>query len=226
MPLFDRRSSVRDIPVNDDLGQALARGEQVGSGGGKQGGEWAKKLRRGPGGASQISVQNAQEQALPIDTAFLETKPTTIPYGARGRNPGGWPEVIPVGLPPAVAGEAHRIQIPKELRIPQIPGNYASFVAVAGGATGQLLEEPTSFPVRTIQIDNYTSCFIYVQACDRYIPPLTMGWQFVLGRGVSQVRVVGASPPGIAQPAFTAGGVFYVFCFEAALTPGTPGAAV
>ena len=123
-------------------------------------------------------------------------------------------------------GEAHRQQVPKELRIPQIPGNYASWVAVPGAAAGEVLGEPISFPARTIQIDNYTSCFLYVYGPERYIPPATMGWQFLLGRGITTIRVVAAAPPTFVQPAFTAGGVFYVFAFEAGLAQIGVGAAV
>jgi hypothetical protein len=223
MALFDRRSQITKIAVNDEQEQAIARGSEVGSGGGKRGGEFAKKLR---GRRSEIAVLNAGEQNLPIDTAWVETKPTTIPYGARGRNPGGWPEVIPVGVPPAVAGEPHRLQVPKELRIPAIPGNFASFVAVPGAAAGDLLQEPIGFPCRTLQIDNYTSCFIYVNGVERFIPPLTMGWQFVVGRGFTTIYCRGLAPGLVAQPAFTAGGVFYVFCFEAAIANVTSGTAV
>jgi hypothetical protein len=229
MPLFDRQSKVRQIPVNDDLSQALARGEQVGSGGGKGGGEWSRKLRRGPAGPSQIAVLNSEERALPIETSELVTAPTSIPYGARGRDPGGWPKVIPVGLPEAIAGEAHRLQVPKELRIPQIPGNFSSWVAVSGAVTSGgtvVLEEPISFPARTLQIDNYTSIFLYLDGAERYIPPATMGWQFLLGRGITTVRVRAIAPPNFVQPAFTAGGVFYVFAFEAALAQIGTGIAV
>ena len=88
MPLFDRRSSVRQIPVNDDLSQALARGEQVGSGGGKGGGEFSRKLKHGQGGRSEIAVNNAQEQAIPIDTAYLETKPTIDSLRSQREKPG------------------------------------------------------------------------------------------------------------------------------------------
>jgi hypothetical protein len=223
MALFDRRSQTTMIAVNDEQAQAIARGTEVGSGGGKKGGEFARKLR---GRRSEIAVENAGEVNLPMNTAWLDTGPTTIPYGARGRNPGGWPEVIPVGVPPAVAGEPHRLAVPKELRIPQIPGNFANFVAVPGGAAGDLLQEPISFPARTIQIDNYTSCFIYVNGVERFIPPLTMGWQFVLGRGITTIYCRGLAPGLITQPAFTAGGVFYVFAYEAALVSTTSGSAV
>lgn len=222
MTLFDRNNQDSHIAVNDELHQAEARGTPVGSGGGKRGGEWARRLR---GRGSTIAIQNADEQALPIESGYLETHPTSIPHGGRGRDPGGWPKVIPVGVPPSVSGEPRREAVPKEYRIPAIPGNFSSYIAVLGGATGELLAEPISFPARTIQIDNYTSCFIYVYGAERYIPPATIGWQFVLGRGVTTIRCTGAAPPNFAQPAFTAGGVFYVFCFEAALSPNSVGGA-
>lgn len=223
--LFDPQSEDTEIAVNDEQGQALARGAQVGSG-------WLRvknarsKNARNRGHGTLMSVDNAEGVSLPGNSAWLDTGPSPVPYGARGRDPGGWPKVIPVGVPPAVAGEPHRMQVPKELRIPQIPGNFSSYIAVPGGATGELLAEPISFPARTIQIDNYTTCFIYVSGVERFIPPATMGWQFLLGRGVTTIRCTGAAPPNFVQPAFTAGGVFYVFCYEAPLAQIGVGTAV
>jgi hypothetical protein len=233
MPLrFDRnnRSHLFDpggdqqIAVNDEQGQALARGSQVGDASMSARIKTAlSKGARNKGHGTTMSLDNADAVNLPIGTAFLETGPSSVPFGARGRDPGGWPKVIPVGVPPAVSGEPRRTQVPKELRIPAIPGNFSSWVAVPGGSTGELLAEPVSFPARTLQIDNYTSSFIYVYGAERYIPPLTLGWQFVLGRGVTTIRCTGAAPPNVVQPAFVAGGVFYVFAFEAALSPNAIG---
>jgi hypothetical protein len=53
-----------------------------------------------------------------------------------------------------------------------------------------------------------------------------MGWQFILGRGVTTIRVTGAAPPNFVQPAFTAGGVFYVFAYEAGMAQIGVGTAV
>src|ERR1700681_3779701 len=167
MPLFDRNNrghlfdpgGDQQIAVNDEQGQALARGAQVGGAGLSNRIKNAmSKGGRSRGHGTTMSIDNAEAVNLPMNTAFLDTGPSDVPYGARGRDPGGWPKVIPVGVPPAVSGEPRRMQVPKELRIPQIPGNFSSWVAVPGGATGELLAEPVSFPARTIQIDNYTSC--------------------------------------------------------------------
>lgn len=225
--LFDPSSPDKEIAVNDEQGQALARGSPVGGAGLSNRIKRAtSRGARNQGHGSTMSLDNAEAVNLPINTAFLDTGPSPVPYGARGRNPGGWPEVIPVGVPPAVAGEFHRMQVPKELRIPQIPGNFSSWINVPGGASGELLAEPISFAARTIQIDNYTSCFLYVYGAERFIPPATMGWQFLLGRGVTTIRVMGAAPPTFVQPAFTAGGTFYVFCFEAGIAQIGVGLAV
>jgi hypothetical protein len=235
MPLFDRNKPShlfdpggdQEIAENDEQGQALARGSPIGGAGLSNRIKNARSRgARNRGHGTTMSLDNAEGQNLPGNSAWLDTGPSSVPYGARGRDPGGFPKVIPVGVPPAVAGAPHFMGVPKELRIPQIPGNYASFVAVAGGATGELINEPLGFPCRTLQIDNYTSCFIYLAGADRYIPPATMAWQFVLGRGVTTIRCTGAAPPNFVQPAFTAGGVFYVFCFEAALSTIAIGGAV
>ena len=235
MPLFDRNNrghlfdpgGDQEIAVNDEQGQALARGSQVGDASMSARIKTAlSKGARNRGHGTTMSLDNADAVNLPISTAYLTQGPADVPYGARGRDPGGWPKVIPVGVPPAVFGEARRQQVPKELRIPQIPGNFSSYINVPGGAAGELLAEPISFVARTIQIDNYTSCFLYVYGAERFIPPATMGWQFLLGRGVTTIRVTGAAPPTFTQPAFTAGGTFYVFCFEAPLAQIGVGAAV
>jgi hypothetical protein len=211
MALFDRRSQITKIAVDDEQEQAIARGSDVGSGGGKHG-EFAKKLR---GRRSQIAVNNANEVNLPMDTAWIETKPTTIPYGARGRNPGGWPEVIPVGVPPAVAGEPRRLQVPKELRIPELPTNSRQYVGIALLAnTGDILQDDVAFPIGTIYIDNWSSCWVFVDVVGRWIIPDSIGWVIPTYRSSSQIYVRATAPPGYTQPALTAGGSLNVIVTE------------
>lgn len=222
MPLFDRRSQIRQIAVNDEQQQAITRGSEVGSGGGKHG-EFAKKLR---GRRSEIAVNNAGEVNLPIDTAYLETKPTTIPFGARGRNSGGWPEVIPVGVPPAVAGEFHRLQVPKELRIPELPTNSRQYIAVPLLAnTGDIIQDDVAFPIGTIYADNFSTCWIFVDIVGRWIMPNSIGWVIPCYRSSTQIYVRAIQPTGYTQPALTAGGCITVIVTES-VQPFSPGVAI
>lgn len=228
MALFDRRSQITKIAVNDEQEQAIARGTEVGSGGGKKGGEWARKMR---GRRSEIAVNNAGEVNLPMDTAWIETKPTSIPYGARGRNPGGWPEVIPVGVPPAVAGEPRRLAVPKELRIPVLPTNSYQQntvpVPAAAGASPtpvEILLLDVAFPVGTFYIHNYSTVWILENVTQFYVPPNTVGWVIPCYKKSSQINIRAAAPPGHAQPALTAGQVISVIATES-VQPFSPGVA-
>jgi hypothetical protein len=170
------------------------------------------------------TVDNSAEPRE-LDSSELAKGPTSIPVGARGRSEGGYPRVIPAGEPFVVAGEYHRQELPKQMELPARPMNSAQYLQIPGGATGELLMDGVAFPIRTIQVDNYTSCWLLVSSAERYIPPLTMGWQFPCARASSQIRVVGLSPPGIAQPAFTPLGVFSVFVFEGFMTMQAGGVA-
>jgi hypothetical protein len=227
MALFDRRSQIKQIAVNDEQAQAIARGSDVGSGAGPHGG-FAKKRR---GQRSEIAVLNEGEVNLPMDTAWIETRPTTIPYGARGRNPGGWPEVIPVGVPPAVAGEPHRLAVPKELRIPVLPTNSYSQntvpVPTAAGASiipVEILLLDVAFPIGTFYIHNMSTVWILENVTQFYVPPNTVGWVIPCYKKSSQINIRAAAPPGHAQPALTAGQVISVIATES-VQPFSPGVA-
>lgn len=175
--------------------------------------------------AHPVTEDTSGEQAIPLDTSALTNAPTRELMGPRGRDPGGYPKVIPAGMPPAVFGEPQRLMLPKDMEIPPRPTNYAEFLNILGAASGELLNSYLGFPAGTLQIDNYTSVWVFLDGAKRFIPPLTMAWQFPIFKRVTQVRVIAAAPPGIAQPAFTAGGVVYVFAIEQHLPITTGGAA-
>lgn len=221
MALFDRnnRSHLfnpggdQEIAVNDEQGQALARGSQIGDA------NLSMRIKnalspgaRNKGHGTTMTVDNADAQNLPINTAFLNTGPTGIPYGARGRNPGGWPEVIPVGVPPAVFGEARRQQVPKQYRIPELPTNVeqknAVVVPASAGSSAtpvDILDEEVAFPIGTLYIDNMSTVWLLEGASGQYIPPNTVGWCLPQYRKSSKIHIQAAAPPGHAQPALTAG---------------------
>jgi hypothetical protein len=215
MALFDRRNQDSQIAEDDEIHQAQARSTPVGSGGGK---EWLSRLR---GRGSQIAVNNAEEQNLPIDSAWVETRPTTIPHGGRGRDPGGWPKVIPVGVPPAVSGEPRRLQVPKELRIPALPTNLEQKIAVpvpiAAGSSAvpvDILDEEVAFTIGTLYISNMSTCWIQDGASGMYIPPNTVGWVIPQYRKSSKIHIAAQAPPGHAQPALTSGQCISVIATE------------
>ncbi len=226
MALFDRRNQDSQIPVDAEEHQAEARGTPVGSGGGKQGGEWARRLR---GRGSTIAVRNAGEQNIPIDSAAIETKPTTIPYGARGRNPGGYPKIIPVGVPPSVSGEPRRPHIPKELEIPARPTNSYQKIAVplpaSAGSSAvpvDILDDELAFPIGTLYVHNMSTCWLYEASTGFYVPPNTVGWCIPQYRKSTKIHIQAAAPPGHAQAALTAGQCMSVIATESvqAFSPG------
>jgi hypothetical protein len=215
MALFDRRNQDSQIAEDDEIHQAQARSTPVGSGGGK---EWLSRLR---GRGSQIAVNNAEEQNLPIDSAWVETRPTTIPHGGRGRDPGGWPKVIPVGVPPAVSGEPRRLQVPKELRIPALPTNFYEKVGIvvptsAGGAAVpvDIIDDEVSFPIGSYYIDNYSSVWIYESSTGRWMLPFSVGWVLTGNRKSSKILIRALAPAGYTQPALTSGGTISVLVSE------------
>lgn len=232
MPLFDRnnRSHLFDpggdqeIAVNDEQGQALARGSQIGDA------NLTARIRhafspgaRNKGHGTTMSVDNAEAVNLPISTAFLNTGPSDVPYGARGRDPGGWPKVIPIGVPPAVSGEPRRMQVPKELRIPTLPFNYYQRVAVPVLAnTGDVIDEECAFPIGTLYIDNYSSSWLYADGAAHWIPPLTMGWVLPCYRKPTKMHLSAQAPGPYTQPTFVAGGTCTVIGIEtvASFSPG------
>jgi hypothetical protein len=238
MALFDRnnRSHLFDpggdqqIAVNDEQGQALARGSQVGGAGLSNRIKNARSRgARNRGHGTTMSIDNAEAVNLPGNTAWLDTGPSDVPYGARGRDPGGFPKVIPVGVPPAVAGAPHFMEIPKELRIPALPTNLYQKNAVpvpaaAGSSTTpvDILDEECAFPIGTLYIHNMSTCWLLEGSSGMYIPPNTVGWVIPAYRKSSKIHVQAAAPPGHAQPALTAGQCISVVVTESvqAFSPG------
>jgi hypothetical protein len=165
---------------------------------------------------NQVQTVDTSAEPRELDSSEVTATPTNIPFGARGRDPGGYPRIIPAGQPFGEAGEPHRQELPKSMELPARPFNSAQYLSVSGvaDADGQLLNDGLAFPIRTIMIDNFTTIWLYVSGAERFIPPLTMGWQFVVARASTQLRVTAVAPGGITQPSLTAGGVFSVFAFE------------
>ena len=220
MALFDRnnRSHLfqpggdQEIAVNDEQGQALARSSPIGGAGlsNKMKSAVSKGARQRGHGTTMV-IDNAQAVNLPGNSAWLDTGPSDVPYGARGRDPGGFPKVIPVGVPPAVAGAPHFMEVPKELRIPVMPTNSAQKNAVpvptaAGASTTpvDILDEELSFPIGTLYVDNMSTCWVLEAASGFYVPPNTVGWVLPQYRKSSKMHLQAAAPPGHAQPALTA----------------------
>jgi hypothetical protein len=219
MSLFDRNhlypQQSQQIAEDDEIHQAEARSTPVGSGGLKA---FAARVR---GQRTTISIENAQEQNIPIDSAWIETRPTTIPHGGRGRDPGGWPKVIPVGVPPAVSGEPRREFVPKELRIPALPTNFYEKVGVvvptsAGGAAVpvDIIDDEVAFPIGSYYIDNYSSVWIYEGSTGHWMAPFTIGWVLTGNRKSTKVWIRALAPAGYTQPALTAGGTISVLVSE------------
>lgn len=168
-----------------------------------------------------VTDDTGDEQAIPLDTAFLTDRPSRILSGPRGRDPGGYPKVIPAGMPPAAFGEPKRLMLPKDMEIPPRPSEYKEFLNIAGAFSGELINEYIGFPAGTIQLDNYTTCWVLLDAAKKFIPPLTMGWQIPIWKKVTSLRLVASPPGGQTQPSFSAGGVVYAFAIEARLAPAT-----
>lgn len=229
--LFDPGGD-QEIAVNDEEGQALARGSQVGDANLTQRIKTAlSKGARNKGHGTTMSLDNAEAVNLPMNTAFLDTGPSPVPYGARGRDPGGWPKVIPVGVPPAVSGEPRRLQVPKELRIPTLPTNSeqknAIVVPTAAGSSAtpvDILDEEVAFPIGTLYVDNMSTVWLLEAASGRYIPPNTVGWCLPQYRKSSKIHIQAAAPPGHAQPALTSGQCISATATESVqpYSPGVP----
>ena len=147
-----------------------------------------------------------------------------FPMGPRGRDAGGFPTVIPVGVPPAVAGSRHA-EVPKDLRFPRIPPEIQHFPGVAiPAATGDIIAEGLGFPMHTLWIDNFSSVWLHVEAGNHYVPPWSIGWVLALSRGSTTFEVRADAPPGITQPSLTAGGFFSAIASEDDRIPQAPGA--
>lgn len=162
-------------------------------------------------------IQGAGETA-----GVTEAPPGPMPFGARGRDPSGFPEAIPVGVPPAVAG-AHRIEVPKNLRWPARPPLIQHFPSILAAAAGELINEGISFPAHSVRVDNWSNVFVLLDAADFYVLPWSVGWVIPMPRASTQLKLVGRAPSGFTQPALTAGGFVVVDCYEddRPFSPGT-----
>lgn len=163
----------------------------------------------------QEKLDNSENQIIPIDPSYAPIIPTRSLMGARGRDPSGYPKVIPAGMPPAQFGEFHREGVPKALEIPPRPPNSAELIAISVTAnTGDIIEKELGFPVRTIMIDNYSHIWVYIDGLQRWVAPITMGWCFPVYRAQTKVRLVASCPTGHTQTAVTAGDIVNVIATE------------
>lgn len=154
-------------------------------------------------------------QAIPIETARIVRGRPRVLVGPRGRDPGGYPKLIPVGVPPAVSGEPKRIEVPKDMEIPPRPPRYDQEIAISITAnSGDIIDKEVAFPVRSIQLDNYSHVWLYVDGIQRWIPPGTIGWCFPVLRAQSKIHIAASAPPNATQGAAATGDFLNVLVSE------------
>jgi hypothetical protein len=155
--------------------------------------------------------------------AVSTIRPGPFPMGPRGRDAGGFPTIIPVGVPPAVAGSRHA-EVPKDLRFPRIPPEVQHWPSIPIAAnTGDIISEGTGFPVHTIWVNNYSSVWVYVDSGNVWLPPWYIGAILALSRAATTLRLTAAAPAGFTQPSLTTGGFLSVIASEDDRIPAAPG---
>jgi hypothetical protein len=108
------------------------------------------------------------------------------------------------------------------------PGNvwdqWVDPSASAGPATTgtgtSLLDHDLGFPCHSVAVDNPASQWIWIEPCNRWVPPYTMGWVYaVTAAGSQNARVSVRQPPGLKAYTLVATERLYVAFHEASLRP-------
>jgi hypothetical protein len=91
-------------------------------------------------------------------------------------------------------------QLPRPEQHPRTPdfeprGYEAFFVPANTGLPAHQL----SFTARSVQVDNYSNQWLFLNAARRWIPPATVGWILVIIPGTSVATFVVQPPGGHAQ---------------------------
>lgn len=157
-----------------------------------------------------------------------DSQPTTM-RGPRGRHDANYPQrvrSIP-GLPPArePGGWGGIDLLPKAARSPELPYQLERYIDQATTVnTGRLIDKSAGFPIRGIQIDNYSRLWLYSPAAGRYIPPFTFGVQFAIFDAPNKIEIHASAPPNFTQPAANTTETFSVTGYECQLeySPGIP----
>lgn len=66
-------------------------------------------------------------------------------------------------------------------------------------ASGQIRQETLDFTARTIFIDNWSACYLYVPAAQRWAAPQATQQIFCI-EGTNRIELVWSTPSGIVQP--------------------------
>lgn len=94
----------------------------------------------------------------------------------------------------------------------------AAGLSASGGLL--LIDHDLGFPAHSVAVDNPTSQWLYVEPCNRVIPPYTLGWVLpVISGGAQNARVLSRTPPGLSALTAVAGEMAYVAWHEAHLRP-------
>lgn len=91
-------------------------------------------------------------------------------------------------------------------------------------ASGRLLDASAAFPIRGVEIDNYSRLWLYLPSIARYIPPYTFGFSCPVHFAPVKIEVHAQAPPGFLQIASSSTESFCVTCKEVELSysPGLP----
>jgi hypothetical protein len=148
-------------------------------------------------GTPKTEVANADENAV-LQDARREVTPSGF-AGGRGRDESGQPAIIPTGAPPVQTPMTAFASLPKDATM--TPGQFERYTLTFSTNSGRVNTGNAAFPIHTIQVDNYTSIYVFLPIVQRWIPPYTFGVQMPVIAGTGIIEAIAEPPPGTTQPA-------------------------
>lgn len=160
-------------------------------------------------------IATDEESGVVIDTALTEV-PDVMPggiVGPRGRDHTGRVKVRHVGLPavaqPGAGQQEFTLPKDKGWPFPTPPQQHRIGPVTLVANTGVQFDGASfGFPAQGVVFDNYSNIWLYLANLAIYVPPNCVRLSQPLPNAVSKIIVVAEAPPGIVQPALTAGTVF------------------
>jgi hypothetical protein len=170
----------------------------------------------------QHRMATADEEVL-LDHAALEPMTKSGFRGPRGRRVEGYPgltETQAGGMPPVLAPFQPVDVLPKDARLPKIPGQYHYIQdSIASGVTkGTLIgDHDVGFPINSYRVNNWS--VFWIKVSQQWVPPLTVGMSWPEPDSSSKLRIVADTPPGAGFTTLNGGGtaaagVIEVHCYE------------
>ena len=102
-------------------------------------------------------------------------------------------------MPPISEPLDNYVRLPKN--ITHTPPQFERYLLTFATNSGRQSTSNCAFPIKGIQLDNYTSVWVFLPAIQRWIPPYTIFASFPVISSPNVIEAIVEAPPSVTQPA-------------------------